>query len=152
MSEARAREVQVLLPLPLATAYDYRLPDAMEAPPGTFVAVPLGRRETVGVVWGPGTGTVEAARLKDVIAPLDAPPMTEELRRTVDWVAAYTLSPPGAVLRMAMSVTAALEAPKPVIAYRAGACDADAKLTPARRRVLAVLADGPPRLPGELAR
>ena len=29
--------------------------------------------------------------------------MTASLRRFVDWVAAYTLSPPGAVLRMAMS-------------------------------------------------
>jgi primosomal protein N' (replication factor Y) (superfamily II helicase) len=31
----------------------------------------------------------------------------------VDWVAAYTLSPPGAVLRMAMSAPAALEPPPP---------------------------------------
>ena len=39
--------------------------------------------------------------------------MTESLRRFVDWVAAYTLAPPGAVLRMAMSAPAALEPPPP---------------------------------------
>src|SRR5574338_385235 len=50
-------------------------------------------------------------RLRPVIQPMPAPPMTESLRRFIDWVAAYTLSPPGAVLRMAMSVPAALEPP-----------------------------------------
>ena len=45
--------------------------------------------------------------------------MADALRRFVDWVAAYTLAPPGAVLRMAMSVPSALEAPKTELVYRA---------------------------------
>src|ERR1700740_1270284 len=97
----RGGRVSVLLPLPLAGAYDYRVPPDLALAPGDFVAVPLGRRELFGVVWGPGLGDVAAEKLKPVTECLPAPPLTEELRRLVDWVAAYTLAPPGAVLRMA---------------------------------------------------
>ncbi|MFN0044489.1 MAG: DEAD/DEAH box helicase, partial [Alphaproteobacteria bacterium] len=151
--EAGSRLVQVLLPLPLAGAYDYRVPEGMVLAEGQFVAVPLGRREAVGVVWGKGDLTVAPEKLKDVMRALDVPPMPESLKRTIDWVAAYTMTPPGAVLRMAMSVSAALEPQKPILAYRRPeGGEADARWTDARRRVLAVLADGPPRLPVELAR
>ena len=150
--------MQVLLPLPLAGAYDYRVPEGMALAEGQFVAVPLGRREAVGVVWGEGGHGIAPEKLKDVTRALDVPAMPESLRRTIDWVAAYTMTPPGAVLRMAMSVSAALEPQKLILAYcrpEGGETDArliDARLTDARRRVLAALADGPPRLPVELAR
>ena len=100
------QSLAVLLPLPLAGCYDYL---GEGAAPGDFVVVPLGKREQIGVVWGPGTGEIAAARLKTVIAKLDLPPLPEVCRRFIDRVAAYTLAPPGAVLRMAMSVSAALE-------------------------------------------
>ncbi len=145
-------EVQVLLPLPLAGAYDYRVPDGMTLQQGDFVVVPLGRREELGVVWGAGTGEVAPEKLRDVVGPIDAPPMPQAVCKTVEWVAAYTLSPPGAVLRMAMSVSAALDPPRPILAYRRGSVRDDVRLTDARKRVLAVLADGPPRQPAELAR
>ena len=95
----------ILLPLPLAGSYDYL---GENLAPGDFVVVPLGKRETIGVVWGPGTGEVAENKLKAVIAKLDAPPLPEITRRFIDRVAAYTLAPPGAVLRMAMSVSTAL--------------------------------------------
>ena len=47
--------VKVLLPLPLADAYDYRVPAELALVPGHFVVVPLGKREVIGVVWGAGT-------------------------------------------------------------------------------------------------
>src|SRR6056297_3808508 len=135
--------VAVLLPMPLGEAYDYRLPAGLDPPPGAFVTVPLGRRTVTGVVWGPGGGAVGEEKLRDVEAVLDAPPVPPVSRRFVDWVAGYTLSPPGAVLRMVMSAPAALEPPKPTVAYRAAAAPpAEARLTGARRRVLEVLADG----------
>jgi primosomal protein N' (replication factor Y) len=140
----------VLLPLPLAGCYDYSGEDVA---PGDFVIVPLGNREQVGVVWGPGTGEIAAGRLKSVIDRLDVPALPEICRRFVDRVAAYTLAPPGAVLRMAMSVSAALEPPREMQAWRlAPAPPATAKLTEARKRVLTVLAEGPPRPTSELAR
>jgi len=149
----RRRTVRVLLPLPLADAYDYSVPQEMTVEAGHFVVVPLGKRETVGVVWGGGTGQVAPAKLRDVIEVLPAPPMADALRRFVDWVAAYTLSPPGAVLRMAMSVASALEAPKTELVYRAAPAPPDPalKVTPARRRVLEALKDGPAMPVSELA-
>jgi len=135
-----------MLPLPLETkTYDYRLPPELDAASGSFVAVPLGGRETIGVVWDglPDPG-LAAHRLKDVQAVLDAPPMTESLRRFVEWVSTYTLSPPGMVLRMAMSAPAALE-PAPARAgwqIAPGSIREAVRLTPARQRVLDRLGPG----------
>ncbi|MFN6955932.1 MAG: primosomal protein N' [Acetobacteraceae bacterium] len=151
MAAEGRKAVRVLLPLPLADAYDYALPEGMEAPPGSFVNVPLGSREVTGVVWD-GAAELPLSRLKPVHDVLDAPPMPEALRRFVDWVAAYTISPPGAVLRMAMSVPSALDPPAPrsgwqvTEAGRLALAAAGARLTPPRARVLAALAEGP--LPG----
>ena len=145
--------IKVLLPLPLADAYDYRVPAEMHLVPGQFVVVPLGKRELVGVVWGAGTGEVPQAKLRDVIGVLPALPMADAMRRFVDWVSAYTLMPPGAVLRMAMSAPSALEAPKTELVYRVAEQPDDValKLTAARRRVLEQLKDGPAMPAAELA-
>ena len=107
--------VGVLLPLPLRGALDYRPPEGGAAPlPGQFVRVSLGSRRVVGVVWDDRSeGEVPAERLKPVIEILPTPPLRPELRRFIDRVAAYTLAPLGAVLRMAMSVEEALLPPPP---------------------------------------
>jgi len=142
----------VLLPLPLADAYDYSVPEGLDVAVGRFVIVPLGKREVLGVVWGEGRGDVAAARLRDVIEVLPALPMAAPLRRFIDWVAAYTLAPPGAVLRMAMSSPSALEAPRTELVYRPPVDAGDTlKLTAARRRVLETLKDGPAMAAAELA-
>src|SRR4030095_7931667 len=60
------RPVRVLLPLPLADAYDYSMPEDMEVAAGHFVIVPLGRRLTMGVVWGAGSGEGAANKLRDI--------------------------------------------------------------------------------------
>lgn len=149
---SEAARVSVVLPLPLSAAYDYHLPGHLSAPPGSFVEVPLGQRQMLGVVWdGAGDAALPASRLKPVTAVLPAPPMTATLRRFIEWVAQYTLSPPGAVLRMAMSAPAALEA----AVHRAGWRLADAgaaRITPERARVLAALADGEAQAGEALAR
>lgn len=64
-----------MLPLPLeAGTYDYRLPEGLAAPPGSFVVVPLGGREAVGVVWdGEPDPNLPAHKLKTVQSVLDAP-------------------------------------------------------------------------------
>ena len=82
-----ARRVSVLLPLPLGGAYDYRLPEEMTLIPGDFVTVPLGTREVIGVVWDSELGDVADAKLKPIVQKLEAPPLTAELRRFVEWVA-----------------------------------------------------------------
>jgi primosomal protein N' (replication factor Y) len=126
--------------------------------PGDFVRVPLGPRRLVGVVWDGPLGDarpVAAARLKPVLEHLaDAPPLPAVLRRFITWVADYTLAAPGAVLRMAMSARAALEAAPTHLAYGLASSNEPEglRLTDARRRVLALAGDGLPRPVGELAR
>lgn len=158
---APGARVGVLLPLPLGGLYDYRVPRG--GPPvadGQPVEVPLGRRREIGVVWAAGTGEVAEEKVRDLARILPAAPLPEVTRRFVDWVAAYTLSRPGAVLRMAVSVPQALEEPKPLTVY--GLADPAAppdlaalgiKSTRAREKVIAAAASGLPPLPaGDLAR
>ena len=95
----QARRVAVLLPLPLPEAYDYKVPAQLELGEGDYVEVPLGPRHLLGVVWGPGSGEVSETKLRPVAQRFDIPPMPEIHRRFIDWVAAYTMAPPGAVLR-----------------------------------------------------
>ncbi|WP_455373725.1 primosomal protein N' [Limibacillus halophilus] len=165
VGEAAAREeprrCRVLLPLPLSGAYDYSIPEGESARPGDILTVPLGRREALGVVWDPlPEGDEEEplplAKLKPIGARLDAPPMRGELRRFIDWVAAYTLSAPGAVLKMALSVPQALEPPSLQPVYRLAPEGAerfaDIRSTPARARVVEVARDGLARSASEMAR
>ncbi len=146
--------VGVLLPLPLGGIYDYRCPAELDLQPGDFVEVPLGGRSLIGVVWGDGSGDIDPVRLKDVGTRLDLPGMPEVSRRFVDWVAGYCMAPPGAVLRMAMSVADAFDPPRQLKAWRASpSLPAEpAKLSPQRRRVLDVLRDQPPLQSTDLAR
>ncbi|MGG5822499.1 primosomal protein N' [Falsiroseomonas sp. HW251] len=152
---APAPRRRVLLPLPLqAGAYDYALPAGLDAPPGSFVVVPLGPRESIGVVWdGEPDPDLPARKVKPIAGVLDVPPMTESLRRFVEWVATYTLSPPGAVLRMAMSAPAALEPPAAKAGWQIapGSIREGLKLTAARQRVLDILGPGEVRSGTELA-
>ncbi len=94
------------LPLPLSGAYDYRV--AQSLPRARWWKLPLGGRSALGVVWN-GDGGVVDAKLKEAV-PLDgAPRLPESLCDFVDWVARYTLSPPGMILAMALRAKSAFE-------------------------------------------
>ena len=129
-------------------------PKASISPPGRFVRVPLGAREVTGVVWGEPEGGIDEAKLRDVAAVLDVPPLPADLLRTVDWTASYTMTPPGAVLRMAMSVPQALDPPRSETAYALdpSAAHDGIRLTAARKRVLEFLARGRACRAAEIAR
>ena len=88
-------------------------------------------------------------RLRPVIAILPTPPMGRDLRRLIDWIAAYTLSPPGEVMRMALRVLRPDSGP--AMGWRRAALpDPPPRLTEARRRVLDRLAAAEPRTTLEL--
>src|SRR5580658_6611185 len=185
-----SRRVAIMLPYPFPGPFDYRVPAELAVQPGDVVLVPLNRREEIGVVWdgvpdGAGNGAgdhgVPERKLKSLIAVLDTPRMRPDVRRLVDWIASYTLSPPGLVMAMALRVvspdgsrapsgwcvaealpgsgltesgrleTGPPESGPPESGQREAA-QPGSGLTPARRRVLAALADGLPRSAGDLAR
>ncbi len=128
--------VRVLLPLPLPGPYDYGVPPDLAVQPGDFVEVPLGRRLVRGVVWdGAADASLSAARLRPVAARVAAPPLPAVTRRFIDWVATYTVSPPGLVMRMAMSVSSVFDPARGRAAWRATGT-VPPRLTPARQRVL----------------
>ncbi|MBV8061884.1 MAG: DEAD/DEAH box helicase family protein, partial [Alphaproteobacteria bacterium] len=91
---------RVVVPLPLSDAYDY-LPLAGDPlPAGSVVQVPFGARTLMGVVWGAGAGDVPQDKLRPVLGATTFPFVPDDVRRFVDWVADYTLSPRGAVMKM----------------------------------------------------
>ncbi|MBT3808154.1 MAG: DEAD/DEAH box helicase family protein, partial [Rhodospirillaceae bacterium] len=150
-TEMAADTISVLLPLPVAGPYDYKVPPDMILQPGDFVHAPLGSREMTGVVWGPAAGDVDEKKLRPITERIETRPLPEQSRRFIDWVAAYTLSAPGAVLRMALRTPDALAPPKPVTAYLAATPPEGLRITPARARVMDVMRDGPPLTARDLA-
>jgi len=110
----RSVVVDVLAPVAVDTAYSYQAPAAWGLEPGRFVAVPLGTRRAVGVVWSTREGGGD--NLKSVAEIRDWPPLRKPLRDFVDWVARWTLAPRGMVLRMATRAPEAAGAPAPRLA------------------------------------
>jgi primosomal protein N' (replication factor Y) len=131
----------VLLPLPLAGAYDYKLPAGVEVARGLLVMAPLGPREVLGVVWGPADGGVGGNRLKHAVPLEGHPVLPADLCNFIDWVAAYTLNAPGSILAMALRSRQAFEPETPRTGYSLGA-SLPPRMTPARTRVIAVARDG----------
>jgi primosomal protein N' (replication factor Y) len=132
--------VAVMVGVAVDGPYSYRVPDGMAVTRGSIVLVPLGPRLVLGVVWGAPKNNVAHNRLRDIAHVHDVPALSEELLKLVEWVARYTLAAPGQVLRGVLRSPEALDAPKPVIAYRRTGYEPE-KLTPARLRVLDCLLD-----------
>src|SRR5881227_3021722 len=142
-SAAATAVVDVLVPVALNQTYSYRVPRGMALKPGDVVAVPLGPREVVAVVWAANVSPDPRLhnRLKDIGEKLDLPALTGELRALVDWVANYTLSARGMVLRMALRMGENLGPERMRLGVRLVG-EPPRRLTPARRRVIEVLSDG----------
>lgn len=145
-----AKTVRVLVPLALPEPYDYEVPAGLIVEPGAYVIVPLGAQEILGVVWSEGSGTFDSKRLKPILEVLDVPPMPDALRRFVDWMAGYTLSPRGSVLRLAIRAPGALEPQRMRVAYRL-TDKRPARMTPPRLRVVETATDQFARTVRELA-
>jgi primosomal protein N' (replication factor Y) len=147
------RVVDVLVPVALDRAYSYRVPEELELAPGDIVCVPLGAREATAVVWAdnPKPNPRLDNRLKDVEQKLELPPLRPELRSFVDWVANYTVSSRGMVLRMCLRMGEHLGSPRERVGVRLAGAPPQ-RMTPARQRVLALLADGMVRGKSDAAR
>ncbi len=144
--------IPVLLPYPFPGPFDYRVPPDLHPEPGDIVLVPLNRREEFGVVWDTGSDdAVPDRKLKPISGVIDTPPMLPALRQFVDWVASYTLSPPGEVMAMALRVIAH-GVSAPATGWQRAEPLPDARITEARQKVLDALAAREPRATTDLAR
>ena len=147
------RVVDVLVPVALDRAYSYRVPETLTLSVGDIVSVPLGARDATAVVWAdnPQPNPRLDNRLKDVDEKLDLPPLKDELRGFVDWVANYTVSSRGMVLRMCLRMGEHLPPERERVGVRL-AGPLPQRRTAARERLLALLADGMVRGKAEAAR
>jgi primosomal protein N' (replication factor Y) len=135
------RTAPVLVPMPAERAYSYSVPRGMAVEPGSIVRVPLGPREVAGIVWDGVTDEVDPVKLRPISEVFDCPPVDEAMRRFVDWISAYTLSPPGMVARMLLRAPAAFD-PEPFVAGLKLTALRPDRMTAARSRVLELAADG----------
>lgn len=131
--------VAVLTTQPLDRLLDYKAPEG-GCVQGAFVEVPLGPRKVIGVVWGPGEGGYDLAKVRSVLRVLDAVPMREEMVEFLTRAAAYTLTPMSSMLRLATRSPGLGDPPAMRRVYRLGTVQPD-RMTDARRRVLETLRD-----------
>ncbi len=133
--------VPVLVPMPAERPYSYAVPAGMAVAPGSIVRVPLGPREVAGIVWDGDGGKVDPKKLRPISQVFDCPAIDAPMRRFVDWVADYTLSPPGMVARMLLRAPAAFD-PEPWIDGIARTHAVPDRVTAARARVLELAHEG----------
>ena len=131
--------IAVLTTQPLDRVLDYRAPEG-GCHPGAFVEVPLGPRRVLGVVWGPGRGDFDLAKVRYAARVLDVAPMREEMQDFLTRAADYTMTPLPAMLRLATRAPGLGDPPAMRRIYRLGQGLPD-RMTPAREKVLEVLRD-----------
>jgi primosomal protein N' (replication factor Y) len=145
-TESALARMPVLFPVALDQTYDYLPGDDGLAEAGTFLLVPFGSQQRIGVVWDHPCGPdrpLDSARLKSATALIDVPPLPAVSRRLAEWVSRYTLAPLGMVLRMMMSAPAAFEPARPRFGVQLNrSANEPARMTPARKRALEVASDG----------
>ena len=137
--------VAVMLPIPAERPYSYKVPQHMHLAPGDIVRVPLGPRQVFGVVWDEAednTGNdVAAAKLREVSEKPDCPRLRATMRRFIEWVANYTISPPGMVLRMVLRTPGAYGPVSLEEGLRFSGIEPE-RMTPARAKVLELAREG----------
>src|ERR1700710_2680161 len=123
---------------------DYRVPADMVVEPGSLVIAPLGPRQLLGVVWEPermkSYAEVGDNRLRNLMGVLPVPPLTDAMRRLIEWTSDYYLAAPASVARMALPSISALEGGRPVTEYRAPG-HVPERLTPQRVQALERIGD-----------
>ncbi len=142
--EKGAVRVSVLAAVPIGQPYDYAVPAGMALSAGDIVRIPFGKREVTGVVW-PAADTAPSdkkVKLKAVLHRYDVPPLGVAQMEFVSWIARYTLSDLGSVLKLMLSPPEVLEDARENTVYTLGHIAADAKLSAPRQRVVAALQSG----------
>ena len=107
------QKISVLLPN-LFSVCTYFAEKKLDA--GTFVSVSFGRTNLCGVVWNtPIDESFPEEKIKPILQVLDdVPPLSKKMMDFVDWVAQYTLSPAGMILKMVLPTDVCEKSKKPI--------------------------------------
>ena len=133
--------VRLLVFNPVLSVLDYRLPAGLGTEFGSLVIAPLGPRQVLGIVWERERLTsaeVPDAKLRPILEVLPVPPLSQPLRRLIEWTADYYIAPMNAVARMALGSTAALRGGGSVTEYRLSGNEPQ-RLTPQRAAAMDAL-------------
>ncbi|WP_285017748.1 primosomal protein N' [Novosphingobium sp. fls2-241-R2A-195] len=120
---------------------DYRVPEGMTIEFGSIVIAPLGPRQVLGIVWEPerlNAQEVPESKLRPLLGVMPAPPLSERLRRLIEWTADYYCAPLSSVARMALGSMSALRGGGTTTEYRLTG-EEPARLTPQRAAALDAL-------------
>jgi len=113
VTDTRRSIVQVAIPLPLDTVFDYLVPEhlADSVQPGKRVFVPFGRRKLTGYILG--YAKESTGELKEIISVLDPDPLfTSGELELYRWAASYYLHPLGEVIKAALPAGINIESRK----------------------------------------
>lgn len=103
------------MPASVDAPFDYRVPAGTAV--GALIEANLAGKTRIGAVWdGAPDASVPEGKVKPVARVLDLPPLKENFRHWLDWIADYTLAPRGAVLSLAGLAHAAKPPKKPYVA------------------------------------
>ena len=148
--------VPVVLPVALDQSYDYLVGETGTVESGDFVLVPFGPQVRIGIVWDAPVGEqkpLAREKLKALAGIVDVPRLPVASMRFAEWIAKYTLSPLGMVVRMMMGARAAFEPEKPRFGVQiVPEAQLPPRMTEKRSRAIEIAADGLVRAKSELAR
>jgi len=127
---------RILFPIALPEPFDYDVPDGMAVQAGSYVMAPLGKTVRKAVVWEMAADEVgEGRELKAVEHVFDVPPMSQAMRKFIDFTARYTVASPGAVLAMCLRAKGGLQPSPRETIYHLTGTQPD-RMTPAREKAL----------------
>ena len=97
------RAVDVWVPIGHAHAFTYAVPDGQIVEVGSLVRVPFRKGDHIGVVAAFKDEAPANLKIKDIYEILPYPPLKKSYLDFLAWVARYTLTPVGLILKMGLS-------------------------------------------------
>ncbi|MCH2038154.1 MAG: primosomal protein N' [Rickettsiales bacterium] len=136
----------IMLPLPFDQAFSYQIPDALSLERGDIVKVLFRNRHYHGVVWRLWDNeTLPTYKTHMVIEKVKLPPIPASLLDFIDWMAHFTISPTGMVLKLCITAKEAFKPIKPVATYSLDEAPKQLRLTASRKKLLELMRDQKPR-------
>ncbi len=118
---------------------DYKVAEGMHVEPGSVVIAPLGPRAVTGIVWDEGRlpgATVDASKLRALREVVAVPPLSQALRRLIEWTADYYCAHLASVARMVLASGGALGGPTTMTEYRLIDGEPEGRLTAQRKQAI----------------
>ena len=129
-----AQNAQILFPVNVPGAFDYRIPVGVSPARGDFVYAPIGQQMKLGVVFDI-VADDGSRKLKDIAQVKATKPLPFEMLEFIRWTARYNCVSEGLVLRMVMRSYKALE-PSALVTKFSPSGTLPAKMSAARQAVL----------------